>query len=275
MNTETTLHSYLTEVFTSPSPLISTSFSPEFIQGLLLTPCPGSMNLTSVPCEFQGYPAGPQLEQIARVMWMWSDVQDFPVRFRPLEVIFSDRTDEEVSRCRALTQIVVRAVRVELSRNSVEEVVQALGPRGLLTCLGVRATQGSVCTYSLPSYTSLLSLFTAMHTSEALQSHPHSHSVLTVGARALTKHCHRSSEGFWGVVKGSEAQKNDIAERLIETILRNCVWINMHQLPGNETVVEVRVEAGYGARWAVGEKEGFRGFLEPHTVDGHENRWRH
>jgi hypothetical protein len=29
-------------------------------------------------------------------------------------------------------------------------------------------------------------------------------SRLTVGARAFCKHAHRSSEGFWGQVKGTE-----------------------------------------------------------------------
>jgi len=32
---------------------------------------------------------------------------------------------------------------------------------------------------------------------------------LTVGARALCKHAHRSSEGFWGAIKGTELQKNE------------------------------------------------------------------
>jgi hypothetical protein len=36
-------------------------------------------------------------------------------------------------------------------------------------------------------------------------------SRLTVGARGLTKHAHRSSEGFWGENRGTELQKNDNA----------------------------------------------------------------
>jgi hypothetical protein len=39
-------------------------------------------------------------------------------------------------------------------------------------------------------------------------------SKLTVGARALCKHAHRSSEGFWGVVKGTEAEKNEMANKI-------------------------------------------------------------
>jgi hypothetical protein len=31
---------------------------------------------------------------------------------------------------------------------------------------------------------------------------------LSVGARALSKHAHRSSEGFWGELRGTELVKN-------------------------------------------------------------------
>jgi len=39
-------------------------------------------------------------------------------------------------------------------------------------------------------------------------------SKLTVGARAWCKHAHRSSEGFWGIAKGSEMEKNVMAEKV-------------------------------------------------------------
>ena len=44
-------------------------------------------------------------------------------------------------------------------------------------------------------------------------------SMLTVGARALSKHAHRSSEGFWGGVKGTEGEKNDHASNVAKGIL--------------------------------------------------------
>lgn len=37
---------------------------------------------------------------------------------------------------------------------------------------------------------------------------------LTVGARAWCKHGHRSSEGFWGQVKGTEIEKNEAADNI-------------------------------------------------------------
>ena len=39
-------------------------------------------------------------------------------------------------------------------------------------------------------------------------------SYLTVGGRALLKHCHRSADGFWGDNTGSEKEKNARAENI-------------------------------------------------------------
>ena len=39
-------------------------------------------------------------------------------------------------------------------------------------------------------------------------------SKLTVGGRALLKHCHRSSDGFWGDNTGNEKEKNARAEQI-------------------------------------------------------------
>lgn len=64
-------------------------------------------------------------------------------------------------------------------------------------------------------------------------------SILTVGARALCKHAHRSSEGFWGNVKGTEAEKNQQAHNVAKLIVDECVWINVHILPHAEVIIEV------------------------------------
>jgi hypothetical protein len=96
-----------------------------------------------------------------------------------------------------------------------------------------------------------------------------------VGARALTKHEHRDSEAFWGNVRGSEQRKNELAEGILTRIFENAVWINLHLLPHDEPVLEVRVAKGYGARWSLREPLTFRGFLEPQMEQGHANHWRH
>jgi hypothetical protein len=50
-------------------------------------------------------------------------------------------------------------------------------------------------------------------------------------------------------------------------------WINIHGLPHNIAIVELRITEGYGIRW---ETTGaFRGFLEPQMLNGHEKGWKH
>ncbi len=109
-------------------------------------------------------------------------------------------------------------------------------------------------------------------------------SCLTVGARALCKHSHRSSEGYWGICKGPESVKNDIALSKLLHLLDQCVWINLHKMSGtntDETIIEIRESQGYGARWTWRIESGqivdmkFRGFVEPMMVNGHEVGWRH
>ena len=102
------------------------------------------------------------------------------------------------------------------------------------------------------------------------QKHP---PRLTVGARALCKHAHRSSEGFWGVIKGTEAEKNEMAQKTAVSILKECIWVNAHILPHSEHIIECRNEKGYGIRWTI--KGEFRGFLEPQMEGGHDKKWKH
>ena len=64
----------------------------------------------------------------------------------------------------------------------------------------------------------------------------------SVGARALTKHCHRSAEGFWGKFRGTEPQKNKDANGKLDEILRDCVWVNVHIIVHSEIIVECRIE---------------------------------
>jgi hypothetical protein len=105
----------------------------------------------------------------------------------------------------------------------------------------------------------------------------HPKDSLTIGARALSKHIHRSKNGWYGVLEseytGTTAQKNLVAKKLLDKLIENSIWFNVHSLPHSVVVFEIRVQQGFGCRWAV-EGE-FRGFLEPMMKDGHQNRWRH
>ncbi|KAL4063734.1 hypothetical protein V8B97DRAFT_1864077 [Scleroderma yunnanense] len=125
---------------------------------------------------------------------------------------------------------------------------------------------------------------------------------LTAGAKAWSKHGHRSqghtdnadgrganvtrSNGWWGTPSGPVTRINEKAFLLFEKVVENATWRNLHWLPHQILVYEVRVEEGYGMRWSQDRKElggtttdppgwVFRGFVEPMMVNGHEVGWRH
>lgn len=126
---------------------------------------------------------------------------------------------------------------------AAEQLLAVLGHRGVGTLLGLRATVGSVFVVP-PDRDSLRLAFRQRH-------RPASASTLTVGARALAKHCHRCSAGWWGDCTGSEAEKNAHADAVCERLLSEAVWLNAHCLVGGVTVFEVRTAEGYGARWGM------------------------
>ncbi|KAG6909977.1 hypothetical protein DXG01_013977 [Tephrocybe rancida] len=126
---------------------------------------------------------------------------------------------------------------------------------------------------------------------------------LTVGARAWSKHSHRSqpspgseasarretSSGWWGSPSGPVSVINERAIALFWKVMNSATWRNLHWLPHQVLVYEARVLEGYGMRWSLDEKNhtesdadtekerlwAFRGFLEPQMKNGHEIGWRH
>lgn len=137
------------------------------------------------------------------------------------------------------------------------------GARGILTLMGFRETVGSRTIAPL-TRTQCLRSFQQVHKGEKL----------TVGARAFSKHCQRSTDGWWGQIKGNDEAKNAVAQAKLQELLDSAVWKNIHSLPHAQTTMEIRNALGYGARWYV-EDESFRGFLEPPMANGHEAGWRH
>ncbi|KAJ0977092.1 hypothetical protein J5N97_012566 [Dioscorea zingiberensis] len=73
-------------------------------------------------------------------------------------------------------------------------------------------------------------------------------SSLTHAARALAKHFGRNSDGWWGIFSGSDSDKNRLASGVINRLLSNCSWMNVHLIKPYECVFEIRVPEGYGAR---------------------------
>ena len=128
---------------------------------------------------------------------------------------------------------------------------------------------------------------------------------LTAGSRAWSKHSHRSqpplsdeiendkrkrSAGWWGVTAGPVAVINEKSLALFWKVMDSATWRNLHWLPHEVLVYEVRVPEGYGMRWSQNnadyKDEGglqevinrpwlFRGFLEPSMENGHDVKWRH
>lgn len=140
----------------------------------------------------------------------------------------------------------------EVLQQFADAMVQATA-KHILMLMGQRFTPASLTdSRGIPPLTSeLIASFTAVYGQN-----------MTVGARAWTKHVHRSTEKFWGVVKGSVDQKNQDALNIVTHILDNRSWTNVFFHYMHEVVVEARVSTGHGARWGKGGNE-FIGFLEP------------
>eukprot|EP00744_Colponema_vietnamica_P010488 GILI01014818.1.p1 GENE.GILI01014818.1~~GILI01014818.1.p1 ORF type:complete len:329 (+),score=18.30 GILI01014818.1:35-988(+) len=182
----------------------------------------------------------------------------------------------------------------------VDAALAALKQQPMLTCrlvaarilFNFRITIGTVTAigllgFSLPPTDLLLACFQKPHCPPR--------EVIHVGARALAKHVHRdNSLSWWGNhhLTGTQAKKNAAADAVLSRILSgsgsSCGWRNFHVLPHGFVVYEVRVPEGYGARWQLDTNQltsadtplspdafTFRGFLEPHDLQGHANAWQH
>lgn len=158
--------------------------------------------------------------------------------------------------------------------------VAAVGDDGLHRLLGLRTTPRTLAGRLPPRRSHLIAA--------ALVSKPPvkvgGKETLSAAARAVDKHYHRGP-GFFGTSKGTCAAKNAHALGLVNKLLTEAAWANIHALPGQDIAIfEVRVPAGYGARWRCAYEDGaalrpsscaFRGFLEPQMADGHDRGWRH
>ena len=153
--------------------------------------------------------------------------------------------------------------------------IQNAGDDGIYAFLGCRRTIGTIqlSSSSPPSYLLPPTIPQLLTASRTLHK-PHTKSSLAVAARALAKHAHRGTEQFFGILKGSEAQKNEHADRVVQRLINEAMWMNIHCFGGideSNPVMEIRTYEGYGARWSGIWKSNvfspvdveFRGFLEP------------
>ncbi|KAI9457674.1 hypothetical protein HD554DRAFT_2141616 [Boletus coccyginus] len=158
---------------------------------------------------------------------------------------------------------------------------------------GLAFTVGSALGSDPPTRQECLSAFTTSTTNTGLMA----------GAKAWSKHAHRSGDaetggdsvGWWGgQPKGPVASINERALALFNKVMDNATWRNLHWLPHQVLVYEVRVDEGYGMRWSQDRSQlveedsaggsvdttlrapwMFRGFVEPMMENGHEVGWRH
>eukprot|EP00898_Chlorokybus_atmophyticus_P004784 jgi/Chlat1/5306/Chrsp35S05251 len=128
----------------------------------------------------------------------------------------------------------------------VDTLLQELGMLGIRAVMRQRHTMGTVMHCSPPPRAVLLASFNQVH---------HPPNKLTVGAKAWTKHTHRSSDQWWGVSTGTDLEKNARAKAVVLNLVDNAVWMNTHLLPHDVEVYEVRVTEGYGARWSADGNE--------------------
>ncbi|CAL1548461.1 unnamed protein product [Lymnaea stagnalis] len=220
-----------------------------------------------------GYPTYPLYREIANMLNLWLEEKHCPVLDLPRFDLLDEKSYAEI---RAATiksiaplldglQSLWSIWTEEEIRFRIRDILVILGLRGILDLLGIRKTVGTKEMLP-PSRKALMASFTAKH---------NPNSELWVGARALAKHFHRDqSESWWGNCTGTEADKNKHALGLLDKILDNAVWINIHWLPHDVFIIEARQDQGYGLRWSA-DGASFRGFLEPQMIDGHEVGWRH
>ncbi|KAL4240260.1 hypothetical protein ACF0H5_001054 [Mactra antiquata] len=223
--------------------------------------------------DIVGYPSHPLFKQISSMLQKWMDTSHCPILDLPKYDLLDEQqyVESRAAVISAITPLLVglNSLYTMWSEDEIKfrirDILVQLGKRGLLDLLGIRKTVGTKDLWP-PSRSQLVASFCELHSAKA---------ELTVGARALAKHHHRDqTDSWWGTCTGSEKQKNENAFTLMNKVLDNATWINIHWLPQQIFVIEARVIEGYGLRWTADGKQ-FRGFLEPQMIDGHEVGWRH
>jgi hypothetical protein len=214
-------------------------------------------------------PRKPFVRELARRLVAWAERNAFPLTFPAMPLLEEVRTAEEGDFCALTPQVSAFVAAGAADVSLAAGLLRALGERGIRTLLGLRTTRGSLGDALPPGVGEMVASFRTRHSLDSA-------AMLTVGARALAKHCRRAADGWWGDgLAGTEREKNARAERVLARILADAAWLNIHTLPHGVYVYEVRNTEGFGARWCCAPPYEFRGFLEPQMTDGHEKGWVH
>ncbi|VVB03248.1 unnamed protein product [Arabis nemorensis] len=151
---------------------------------------------------------------------------------------------------------------------ALAHILSGLSYIGVQSLLSLSHTIGSIFHALPPPRSMLLSSFMLPYKPKIKGC------TLSHGARALAKHVGRSSDRFWGVLHGTDSDKNRFTMDMINRFISHCCWMNIHIVPPHGDVFEIRVAQGYGARWSQDGTK-FIGFLEPYSADGHSMAWKH
>ncbi|XP_064616507.1 uncharacterized protein LOC135480562 isoform X2 [Liolophura sinensis] len=220
-----------------------------------------------------GYPSHPLCKELSKMLKMWMDSRRCPILDLPSYDLLDEKcyVESRSATVHSLTPMLEGLKTLwslwsdEERAYRIKDILKSLGKRGILDLLGLRKTVGSADLWPVDR-TLLERSFNEKHGAG---------SELTVGARALAKHHHRdASSSWWGTSTGNEKSRNEHALKMMNKILDEATWINIHCLPHEIKIVEVRQSEGYGVRWTA-DGSAFRGFVEPQMVDGHAVGWRH
>jgi len=158
--------------------------------------------------------------------------------------------------------------RARLSSGADDSEAAGESPLSIHIRNGLAYTTGSASGSTAPSKETCLTAFLAPNKAG-----------LTAGARAWSKHSHRSrrvpepesesdpdlerekkkterdriekeSAGWWGTPSGPVAVINEKALELFWKVVDGGSWRNLHWLPRQVLVYEARVPEGYGMRWS-------------------------
>ncbi len=227
-----------------------------------------------VPRPWKGVTPEPHYRILLRELLLWGGSGVFPLSFATGPLLpccvtnddgeFANEEPTHDAAAASLRLAVARAAR-ERSPEAFRTALEKIGPAGIGRLLGLRTTAGSV-TGALPAGRE------ALATAARARVGKKKGAKLSVSARALAKHCGRRPSGwgtcYWGdenvVMFGGDEERNARAEAVVNVILDEAVWMNVHHAPGGTRVLELRVESGHGARWHAADAA-FRGFLEPHS----------
>ncbi|OUM66867.1 hypothetical protein PIROE2DRAFT_5850 [Piromyces sp. E2] len=252
-------------------------------------------NLEDNPFLFfeKGLPNKPYYKTIAYIIYSWNKNKEFPYNFidhnMPNEI-------EEYKIIKTELNEKIKKLYLTLSNQAQNKKEIYWNFFNKFSIAELLVLLGSSKVILPPSINDCIKAFVDVHPKDKQCK---KYGGLTVGARALSKHCHRDQTNkWWGDYTGNTLNKNNCAINILIKLLKSMSWINIHKLPHDINVYEIRNTHGYGARWYfkinpeyLNQIESqniidinniklrydieFRGFLEPQDIHGHENKWRH